>query len=253
MYRNCCRKRFGSIDDPIINYFQEYEELFDERKRKITLRHLLTMTSGFEWNENVSYVNPRNSELRMDLSSDPVHYILSRPLEAEPGVHWNYSGGNTQLLAEILRIASGMTIDQFAETELFQPLGIEKYEWVYLKKNMPAAASGLRLRSRDLLKFGMLYMNPSEQNILSAEWIEQSLSSQVKREEPGTGYGFQFFTYTEAVGDRQVLIQEARGNGGQRVFFCRAMDLLVVITAGNYNQWDIANDSHAAFVKYILR
>lgn len=77
------------------------------------------MTSGLKWNEDISYRDPRNTELRMDMSSDPIDFILSRPMVSEPGATWNYNGGNTQLLAEIIKSVSGLTIDKFAEQELF--------------------------------------------------------------------------------------------------------------------------------------
>ena len=247
-----------NIDEPIFPYFKQYGDNFDERKKKITIRHLLTMTSGLKWNEDVSYRDPRNTELRMDNSSDPISFILGRPMDSEPGSTWNYNGGNTQLLGEIIKFVSGFTIDKFAEQELFLPLGITKYEWLPLTTNMPAAASGLRLRSRDLLKFGMLYMNSGrwkDKDILTADWVGHSLNFGVKRpstNDENAGYGYQFWTYKETINDKQIEIQEAKGNGGQRIFFCKSLNLLVVITAGNYNKWEIKNDSKAALVKYII-
>jgi len=247
-----------NIDVPIFPYFKKYLENFDERKKKITIRHLLTMTSGLKWNEDISYRDPRNTELRMDISWDPIDFILGRLMVSEPGATWNYNGGNTQLLAEIIKSVSGLSLDKFAEQELFIPLGIDKYEWLPLIKNMPAAASGLRLRSRDMLKFGMLYMNEGQwsgKDILNADWANQSLDSAVKRpstRDKSAGYGFQFWTYKETINRKEIEIQEAKGNGGQRIFFCKSLNLLVVITAGNYNNWEIKNDSKVVLIKYII-
>lgn len=245
-----------SIDTPIYAYFgQGYQNKFDNKKKSITIRHLLTMTSGLKWNEDVSYRDPRNTELRMDISSDPIGFILGRPMVNEPGKVWNYNGGNTQLLAEIIRIVSGLPLDKFAEQELFIPLGINKYEWSSLTKNMPAAASGLRLCSRDLLRFGMLYIENQERDILSKGWVEKSLNSSVTRpstKDKHAGYGFQFWTYKESINDKEIEIQESKGNGGQRIFFCRSLNLLVVITAGNYNNWEIENDSKKVLTNYVI-
>ena len=247
-----------NIDEPIYTYFKTYAEKFDEQKKKISIRHLLTMTSGLKWNEDISYLDPRNTELRMDNSSDPIDFILGRTLVAEPSSTWNYNGGNTQLLAEIIEAVSGMPLDKFAEKELFKPLGIEKYEWLSLIKNKPAAASGLRLRSRDLLKFGIIFMQDGQwqdNNILNTDWVNQSLSTAVKRrssKDKNAGYGFQLWTFTETIKDKEIEIQEAKGNGGQRIYFCKSLNLLVVITAGNYNKWDIENDSRKLFTDYIL-
>lgn len=243
-----------SIDEPIVQYFPEYEEYFDTLKRQITIKHLLTMTAGFEWNEDISYRDPKNSELQMDLSINPIKYILSRPIITAPGSKWNYNGGQSQLLAQIILKVSGLTVDKYAEKNLFIPLGISKYNWLTLKKNMPAAASGLRLRSRDLLKIGLLYMNDGIWNgaqIVDKEWANNSLSSIVTRED-NKGYGFQFWTYADTVNNKSFHISEAKGNGGQRIFFCKELNLLVVTYAGNYNKWDIVNDSHKALTDFII-
>jgi len=142
------------------------------------------MTSGLKWNEDISYRNTRNTELGVDMSSDPIDFILGRPMVSMPGAIWNYNGGNKQLLAQIIKSVSGLSLDKFAEQELFIPLGIKKYEWLPLTKDIPAAASGIRLRSRDLLKLGMLYMNKGkwqDNYILTSDWAEQSLNSAVTR------------------------------------------------------------------------
>ena len=246
------------IDEPVFQYFKNYESYFDTTKKKITIRHLLTMTSGLEWNEDISYRDLKNRELQMDISADPIKYILSRNSVSQPGSNWNYNGGESQLLAEILKFVCGENIALFAEKNLFKPMGIEKYEWLPLKKNMPAAASGLRLRSRDLLKIGLLYMQNGRWNnisILDPEWTEQSLLSQVSRpaSKNNGGYGYQFWTYTDTLNSKPFNITEAKGNGGQRLFFCKQQDLLVLFTGGNYNQWDIENDTHKALTNYILK
>jgi CubicO group peptidase (beta-lactamase class C family) len=248
-----------NIDDPIYPYFkQEYQNKFDDKKKKITIRNLLTMTSGLKWNEDISYRDPRNTELRMDISTDPIDFILGRPMVHEPGETWNYNGGNTQLLADIIKSVSGLSIDKFAEKELFEPLGINRYEWMTLTDNMPAAASGLRLTSRDLLKIGMLYMNNGLWNkkiLINPEWINLSLNSEIRRsstKDTNAGYGFQFWTSEEMINGKAIYIQEAKGNGGQRIFFCKSLNLLVVITAGNYNNWDIKNDSKALLINHII-
>ncbi|WP_353158572.1 serine hydrolase [Myroides odoratus] len=248
-----------NIDDPIYPYFKtKYDKKFDDKKKKISIRNLLTMTSGLDWNEDVSYRDSRNTELRMDMSSDPIDFILGRPMVAQSGETWNYNGGNTQLLAEIIKSVSGQPINEFAEKELFKPLGINKFEWITLTKNMPAAASGLRLRSRDLLKIGLLYMSNGVWNnkqLLNPDWVDISLNPAITRistKDKNAGYGFQFWTSTEMVEGKEINIVEAKGNGGQRIFFCKSLNLLVVITAGNYNNWDIKNDSKELFLKYII-
>jgi CubicO group peptidase (beta-lactamase class C family) len=250
-----------SIDEPIFLYFSEYAKYFDPAKRKITIRNLLTMTSGLEWDEEISYLDPKNSEIQMDRNDDPIAFILSRKLTSTPGTVWNYCGGSAQLLEEILWKATGVRLDQYAEKNLFAPLGIRKYTWNSMpkNKNMTAAAWGLRLRSRDLAKFGLLYMNYGKwgnTQVLDTGWVKQSLSAQVSRpsESPNIprGYGFQFWTDLLIQHQYKTDIPWATGNGGQNIFFWRSMDILVVFTGGNYNRNDIANNAIVAFYIYIV-
>ena len=245
------------IDDPVKKYFPEIK---DSLKGTITIRNLLTMTSGLEWNEIGSYGNFFNSETQMSLRFNPVKYILRKKLHSRPGTGWNYSGGNTQLLAEIIYRESGLRIDEFANKYLFLPLGIHQYEWVNLTfKKIPAAASGLRLTSRDLLKFGLLYMNNGNWNgiqILDTTWVKQSFESYIGRPDLSKyklhegGYGYQFWTYRDTWNDQPMDIVEAKGNGGQSIFFCKSLNLVVVTTGGNYNRAD--NNPYLILTKYIL-
>lgn len=155
-----------------------------------------------------------------------------------------------------------MEVDEYARQNLFEPVGIKKYVWLKFSdsgknSNIPLAAAGLRLRSRDMLKFGLLYMNDGMWNgkrILPKDWVEKSHQSHVIREAPpsGTGgYGYQFWIANDTVNNKVVNLATAVGNGGQRIFFDPKNDLLVVITAGNYNQWTIRNHSGALMKDFI--
>ena len=250
-----------SIDEPIFSYFPEYAKYFDEGKRKITMRHLLTMTSGLQWDENTPYLDPKNSEIQMDVSDDPVQFILSRKLTSVPGTTWNYSAASATLLGEILRKATGERLDQFARKNLFAPLGIKKYIWepMLKDKDMTAAAWGLRLRSRDLAKFGLLYMNDGKwgnKQVLDSDWVKQSLKAQVLRpsESPKTvlGYGFQFWTEPLTLPRYKTDLPFAMGRGGQLIIFWRSMDMVLVFTGGNYNRNYTGSDIYIAFTHYIV-
>lgn len=235
----------GLIKDenvPIKNYFSCSD---NAKKGNITLRELLTMTSGLCWKEIGDY-SGISDETKMDLSFDPISFVLKRDLVADPGSTWNYSAGNTQLLAEIIRKVSGKNIYAFAEENLFRPLGITKKEWVDLTmKKIPAAASGLRLTSRELLKFGILYKDNGVFNmtrIIDSNWIKKSISDQIQRPDltslslENGAYGYQFWKYQFNIKNKRISITEAKGNGGQSVFICKELNLVVVITAGNYGK-----------------
>jgi CubicO group peptidase (beta-lactamase class C family) len=223
-------------------------------KSGLTIKHLLSMSSGITWNEEVPYDNPENSEIRMTRSPNQVEYVLSQPMEFPPGQVWKYNGGTTQLLAAILEKTTGKKVDEFAKEFLFSPLGISRFEWIkYPGTDLPAAASGVRLRSRDLLKFGLLYINSGkwkDNQVVPANWVEESFQSHVTR--PGGGsYGYQFFLWQDTINNIPTPFMACVGNGDQRIFFDRNRDMLVVATAGNYNQWTIKNNTYALMKDYI--
>ena len=246
--------KIKSVDQKVFDFFHEYEKLDTGLKSELTIKHLLSMSSGLVWNEEVPYDNPENSEVRMIRSPNPVEYVLSQPMDAQPGTTWKYNGGTTQLLAAIIEKTTGKKIDLFAREYLFQPMGIRRFEWAkYPGTDLPAAASGLRLRSRDLLNFALLYNNKGKWNdkqVVSEKWIEESFRPQVSR--PGEGaYGYQFWLWTEKVGNKDIPIVACIGNGDQRIFFDNTHDMVVVITAGNYNKWNIENDASALLRDFV--
>jgi CubicO group peptidase (beta-lactamase class C family) len=246
--------KIKSVDQKVFDFFPEYSRLDTGLISSLTIKHLLTMSSGLKWNEDVPYDNPENSEIKMIRSDNQVEYVLSQPMDHPPGKEWKYNGGTTQLLAAIIHKTTGKDIHEFAREYLFQPLGIQRSEWIkYPGTNIPAAASALRLRSRDLLKFGLLYSNNgkwNEKTILPEQWIKESLQSHVERPRGG-GYGYQFWTWQDTLNDNPVAFVSCIGNGDQRIYVDKTNDLVIVMTAGNYNQWDIENDTYALIKRYV--
>jgi CubicO group peptidase (beta-lactamase class C family) len=247
--------KIKNTDQKIFSFFKEYAAYDTGMIKGLSIKHLLTMTSGLKWNEEVPYDNPENSEIQMSRSGDPIDFILSRPMTSLPGNEWQYNGGTTQLLSFIIERATGKKVDEFAKEYLFSPLGIKTFEWIKMSgTNNPAGASGLRLRSRDLLKFGILYHNKGKWNdkqIIPQDWIVQSFRTVIyrpastNRQKPNGGYGYQFWTFYDTIQTQPVYIVAAVGNGDQRIYFDEKNNLLIVITAGNYNIWTIQNNSYA--------
>lgn len=246
--------KIKSVDQRVFEFFPEYSKYDNGLKSLLTIGHLLSMTSGIKWNEDVPYNNPENSEVRMIFSGNPIEYVLSQPMDVEPGKQWKYNGGTTQLLAAIIEKTTGLKVDKFAEEYLFKPLGITSYEWFrYPGTDIPAAASGLRLRSRDLLKFGLLYFNDGIWNnsqIISADWVEKSFRPQIDMSAIAS-YGYQFWLFNDTVMKKPVHVKTCVGNGDQRVFIDRDNNLVVVVTAGNYNIWNIENNATQLVKKYV--
>ncbi len=246
--------KIKSVDQKVFEFFPEYKKQDTGLKATLTIKHLLTMSSGLKWNEDVPYDNPENSEIQMIRAPNAVGYVLSQPMDFPPGKVWKYNGGTTQLLAAILQKTTGKRIDSFANEFLFQPLGIPKFEWAkYPGTELPAAASGLRLRSIDLLNFGLLYMNGGQWNnkqIIPAQWVIDSHTLHIANNDGG-GYGYQFWLWTDSIMNKPVPLVVCVGNGDQRVFMNKENGLVVVITAGNYNKWDIRKNAGALLKDFI--
>ncbi len=233
--------KIRSLDDPIFDYFPDYSKYAEGDKKAITIKHVLSMTSGLEWDEKISYADPKNSEIQMNDSADAVDYVLKQKLIDKPGTVFNYSGGSTQLLVALIKKTTGMDADVFTERHLFTPLGITKYKWVKTKSGDPSGASGLRLRSRDMAKIGLMMMQLGKwdgKRLIPEKLAALALSEQVKVvEEPDfrMGYGFQIWLPSFDVGGLRVRQNEFSGNGGQLVQIDQANGLMVAATAGNYN------------------
>ena len=225
-------------DAPLVDQFPEYPDLAaDPMRRRMTVAHALSMRLGTEWDESLSYRDPRNSEHAMELAEDRYRFVLDRPMVTEPGTQWVYNGGATAVLGRLISKGSGRSLRDYAEEKLFAPLGLTEVEWVRGRDGEHIAASGLRLRPRDLAKIGQLVLNGGRwhgRQIVPAEWLEQSF-----RRHATTGeldYGYHWWLDPQPSGNPRWVA--AFGNGGQRLTVVPGLDLLVVITAGNYNQPD---------------
>jgi CubicO group peptidase (beta-lactamase class C family) len=226
-----------SVDAPVFSFFPEYASLSTPEKRRITIRDLLTMSSGIEWHEeDVPYTSPNNSEIIMDSSSDPLRAALAPPVVAAPGQIWNYNSGSTELLGAILKKATGKGVDELAGTLLFAPLGITDFTWYKHPDGSPHAAGGLRLRPRDLAKIGQLILQRGSWNgvpIVPAAWIDEATAPRMMGEALFF-YGYQFWLGRSLVNGQEIQWPAAVGLGGQRLFVVPALDLVVVVNSGMY-------------------
>lgn len=241
--------KIKDLNQPVFSFFPEYATHAQGEKKNITVRHALTMTAGLEWNEGISFTDPANSSAQMNRAGNIIEFVLSRKLANKPGAVFEYNGGMTQLLAAIIKKTTGSDIETFARRHLFDPLGITRSEWAKLK-GKPDADSGLRLRSRDIAKIGLLIMNGGKWNgrrIIPARLVNDATSAKIKVSEDGDGwityYGYQIWLHTFPEDDKVYSVIEFTGNGGQKILIDKEKDLLVVITAGNYDRKDMKNSS----------
>jgi CubicO group peptidase (beta-lactamase class C family) len=211
-----------NLDDKVLDFFSDAEIANDSPlKHEITVEHLLLMRSGFDWPESsVSYSSSDNILRQMMQSRDWVQFVLDRPMAAQPGAAFNYSTGDSQLLAAILERATGMPEQQFARTRLFEPMGLSSSRWYWTSDPQGVAfgGGGLHMTPRDMAKFGYLYLQGGVwqgQQVVPAAWVEASV-------EPAQ-YGYQWWKLSGGG-------YGALGYGGQRIVVVPDLDMVVVVT-----------------------
>jgi CubicO group peptidase (beta-lactamase class C family) len=204
----------------------------DSWKESVTLEDLLTMTSGFDWDEwTEPYESPENSNNQMWNSGNPVQYYLDLPMVAEPGNLWVYSSGGSHLLGAIVAEATGMSLLDYAEQKLFTPLGISTSDvnWPADNQGYNYGSGGVYMLPRDMAKFGYLYLNNGswdEEQIVPSEWV-QTAAETVTYFSEYAGYSHQWWTYLSD----DVDVYSAVGFQGQNIFVIPALDMVVVFTS----------------------
>lgn len=223
---------------PIVDQFPEYPDLAEEEeRRKITIKDALSMKMGLAWNEELPYSDPKNSEVAMEYAPDRYRYALEQSIVAEPGSQWIYSGGATALVARIIEKGAGKPLDEFAKEALFDPLGIDDFDWVGGMDGVPVAASGLRLNIHDLVLIGEMVRQGGEwkgKRIVSEAWLRESIEPQATLQ---TGFRYGYFWWLSGAGDPPISLS-ALGNGGQQLYIGRDNGLMLAVLAGRYNDFN---------------
>jgi CubicO group peptidase (beta-lactamase class C family) len=235
----------AGLDTRVLKYFDSSKvKNGDDRKRRMTLRDLLIMTAGFDWNdEGFVTGDPRNDTSSMEASDDWVQYAIDKPMLAEPGKVWNYNSGATELLAYIFQKETGEDIDDRGQQYLFAALGIS-HEWKRTYLGVVDSEGGLYLNGSDLAKIGYLYLRDGMwdgQRIVSSDWVKKSVTPyfQTDAEEQfkdGFKYGFKW--WLSKLPDSTEYVWMARGFGGQNLEVFPNEGLIVTFAA-----WDILPNS----------
>jgi CubicO group peptidase (beta-lactamase class C family) len=229
-----------SVDEKVFDYFSDYSQLIDQQKEKITVKHLLTMSSGFEWNEwDVSISQSNHDIVRLVQSSDPVYYVLSKPVVTEPGTAFYYNGGTVDLLGELVRRASSMNVKIFSRTYLFEPLGITNYNWQTLYPSGITCCHGdIYITPRDMAKFGYLFLKKGMWNgtrVISEEWVNNSFQNHILPPVNWAyGYGYLWWLRSYHTFAHTYNSFNAEGWGGQQIIIIPTENMVVVFTGANY-------------------
>jgi CubicO group peptidase (beta-lactamase class C family) len=225
----------------------------DERKRRVTIRHLLTMTGGFDWNEDLPYNDPDNAASLMEASFDWVQFAIDRKMAREPGTVFNYNSGETQLLSHIFHVATGWDIEEYAAEHLFAPLGIERFFWKRSPSGPVDTEGGLYLTPHDLAKIAYMFLKKGVWNgrtVVTPEWVADSVAGHVDVDKSGIRYGLKWWLFP--TGDGSKTAWAGSGFGGQMPIVIPEHDLVLVFTG-----WNILPDrpglGHREAIDRVLR
>lgn len=228
-------KILTSLDQKVADILPEYFATIDDpRKKEITLRHLLTMTAGYKWAE----VTPI-SKACWD-SKNWVKYTIEMPLTDNPGETFIYNTALAHLMSAILTKTSGMSTQDFANKYLFNPLGIKVKLWRHDPQGINFGGTELFLTSRDMARFGYLYLKHGLWNgkqIVPADWVDESIKPQVKTGERIVFADYGYWWWVQ----RQQGLYAAEGWAGQRIIISPEHDLVVIFTGTISNFRQIAS------------
>jgi len=213
---------------------------YSPQKETVTLKSLLMMSSGFTGND-MDPQSPGNEE-KMYITPNWVKFMLDLPMDSNKtvGKNWEYFTAGVTLLGDIVNKTVPGGMEKYADTKLFQPLGITHRKWKYTPQRQPSAGGGLQMSATDFAKFGWLYKqggNWNGQQIIPKIWVDASLSKQLDvPEDSPENYGYLFWYKKYNSGGKSHDAFYCSGNGGNKIIIFPQLPVVMVITATAYNQ-----------------
>ena len=214
----------------------------DPRKMRMTLRHLLTMSSGLDcndWDNNT----PASEDNMQNQAQDPDwrHFVLTSPMAREPGSLSLYCAGSTNLIGAVLAKATAKTDQELFDTLMARPLHFGRYYMNLAPNSDVYFGGGMFFLPRDFLKFAQLMLNGGlwdGQRILSRDFVKAAITTQTHITDRTHGvrkYGYLFWINDYTYKDRKIEAFFLAGNGGQIVMGIPALDLAMAFFGGSYN------------------
>ena len=220
-----------SVNQKLLDFYPEYQKRLPDEWNKVLLKHVLTMTMGLNW-DNEYHDNIWQS------SDDVIKSTFEQKFAFEPGKKFEYRNPNVDLLAGVIIHATGKPVQEFAEENLFNPLGITGYQWRNFKKNnYPLMDGSLWLTPRDMAKIGQMILDNGKwknKQIVSLKWIEESTSLKVNVDEI-TDYGYLWWLGKSQTKPGLTAVF-ANGLGGQHIIVVPELSVVIVTTGGNYDK-----------------
>jgi CubicO group peptidase (beta-lactamase class C family) len=229
---------------PVYSLFPEYASFAnpDPRKSLMTVEHLMTMTSGFDCDENGNDNAPGNEDKMQSQTAQPDWYkfMLDLPLAAAPGDAFAYCSGTVNLIGGIVRNTTQTWLPEFFDRYLARPLQMRAYHMNLTPSGEGYMGGGLHIRPRDELKLGQVYLDGGVWNgkrIVSKKWVDDSTSLHPMSARGTDGYDWHMNDIK--LGNRVFKEYDASGNGGQLMMVLSELDLAVMFTGGNYGNFGV--------------
>lgn len=217
-----------------------FPDVADSIKRKITVRHLLTMSSGIS--DNTGYMS----------EAYPLQFILDKDLLYPSGTWWNYTSAGTHVLSYLFTAATETSASNFALNNLFSKIGVSDYLWSEDAYGISNGGFGLRLRLVDMAKFGQLFLQSGQslgKEVVSSTWVKKSFDMTIPfNEEKSSGYGYLWWMRL-LNGEKMIY---AAGYGGQYIMVVPTRALVVAITSSSRYSGEYGNDLNRIFYDDII-
>lgn len=252
------RKGFIRSENQMLKEFYTLRDYanYNSKKDSVRIVDLLSMSAAFEGNDEVD--SSAGNEENMYPTADYTKFALDLPMVAagQNGKSWSYFTAGTNLVMDILDKSIQGGVEEFAKSNLFVPLGIEKFEWARTPQGKPFGGGGLRLRALDFAKYGQLYSNGGVYNgkrLLEESWIKKSLSPLLvlPADRPGF-YGLLFWNKTFVVAGKSYQVYYSSGNGGNKIYMFKDLPIVIVITASAYGKAFAHSQADEIVEKYLL-
>lgn len=256
-----------NANQPVYTFFpQDSSFAADPLKRKITIKDLLQMRSGFDCDE---WMDEKDCESEMEQTNNWVKFSLGLRMKDTPGTVWAYTSCDPMIISGIISHASGMSLMGFAAKYLFKPMGIHRYKWTVDPSGNGMTGGSFYILPTDMLKLGEMVLNKGKwdgKRIVSEKWLKESTTANIPI--PGnwsfmkysgskigipqqTYYGYYWYNEVMKTKEWQYEMLFASGNGGQYIMNIKELNLVVVFTQGNYGS-GTAKQAFDILSKYII-
>jgi CubicO group peptidase (beta-lactamase class C family) len=227
-----------SENEKVAPYFPESFAPGNKLQSAMTIKDLLTMSAGIDWEEMLPQDDPRNDNAKMFRGGDWLAYVLARPMAVSPGTVFKYNSGLPMMVAAIIEKATGLPLEEFARKTLFEPLDIREFTWQKNAKGFCHAGGGLSLKPMDMAKIGALMLNKGTwkgRRIVSKGWIDRATTPRFATEFNNSGYGYFWWTKDYDLGEsRKMRVVSSRGAGGQFTHIFPNYGLVMTFTERNF-------------------